>query len=256
MLKILLFDLDGTLIDSAPGIIHSLQYALQNLHQPIPDEATLRLFIGPPLSIAFPQFCHLDAEQTTQATTEYRNYYKEKGIFECSIYAGIPKALEALKKEGFLLCVASSKPEAMVKIVLSHFHLDSYFDCITGSISDVLRSNKAEVIEEVFRRLSAQTRPEIYTPEEGEDLSSPECADYLKAVRDLKASCLMIGDRFYDLEGAKKAGVRALAVSWGAAPAGEFDAYPDVTVVKNPEEMVRWILQEAEDPLPHERDRS
>ena len=64
----------------------------------------------------------------------------------------------------------------------------------------------------------------------------------------------MIGDRFYDLEGAKKAGVRALAVSWGAAPAGEFDAYPDVTVVKNPEEMVKWILQEAGDPLPHERE--
>ena len=111
----ILFDLDGTLTDSAPGILNSVRHACRKLQLDMPEEATLRRFLGPPLPSSFREYLHLDENDTARAVAAFREYYPEKGIFENEVYPGIPELLRDLKAAGKTVVIATSKPEIFTK---------------------------------------------------------------------------------------------------------------------------------------------
>ena len=183
----LLFDLDGTLTDPFEGITKSVRYALDAfgiMNEPLDK---LKKFIGPPLKESFMEYYGFDAQKAEAAVEKYRERFADTGIFENEIYDGVEEMLGALKAEGYVLAIASSKPTVFVERILEHFNIRSYFDNVTGSFLDGRRTKKSEVIEAV--------------------LCSLHITD--------KSSALMIGDRFHDVEGAREAGLDCVGVAFG-----------------------------------------
>ncbi len=201
MFQYCLFDLDGTLTDSQEGITKSVQYALKAFGIEEPDLKKLTPFLGPPLQNSFMEIYGFSQEDAAKAIALYRERFAPIGIFENSVYPGIPDMLEKLKEKGVLLAVASSKPECYVRQILAHFDVEKYFDVVVGSELDGRRSQKEEVVEEALKRL------EILTI----------------SVDKRKAACAMIGDRKFDLQGAKAHFLTGVGVSYGYAPAGELE---------------------------------
>lgn len=188
MYKVILFDLDGTLTESGEGITKSVQYALEKLGQPEPDLKKLEVFVGPPLLQQFMKYAGLDEETAVKAVEYYRERYTDIGIFENKVYPGVEDMLDKLRGKGYILAVASSKPERFVKKVLDHFDLTKYFHEIVGSEMNGGRTSKSDVIEEALDRL--------------------HMADHRDQV-------VMVGDKEHDVFGARKAGLQCLAVSYG-----------------------------------------
>lgn len=143
---IILFDLDGTLTDSAPGILNSVRYACRKLGLPIPCEETLRRFLGPPLIASFRELMGLDAAGADRAVSAFREYFPTKGLFENEVYPDIPALLADIKAAGKTVIIATSKPEAYARRILEHFGLAQYCDFICGATLDETRTDKAEVI--------------------------------------------------------------------------------------------------------------
>ena len=146
MYKAILFDLDGTLTESGEGIMKSVQYALERIGKPEADLEKLKVFVGPPLMEMFMKYAQIDEETAKQAVEIYRERYSVTGIFENAIYPGIEDMLVQLKNKGYILAVASSKPEVYVRQILDHFGLTQYFTEIGGSEMDGRKTNKTEVI--------------------------------------------------------------------------------------------------------------
>ena len=142
MYKVILFDLDGTLTESGEGITKSVQYALERIGKPEPDLEKLKVFIGPPLMEMFMQYAQIDEATAKQAVEIYRERYSVTGIFENAVYPGIENMLAQLEKKGYILAVASSKPEVYVRQILDHFGLTRYFTEIGGSELNGRRTNK------------------------------------------------------------------------------------------------------------------
>ena len=143
---VILFDLDGTLTDSAPGILNSVRYACRKLGLPIPGEETLRRFLGPPLIASFRELMGLDAADADRAVSAFREYFPTKGLFENEVYPGVPALLADLKAAGKTVILATSKPEAFARRIMEHFDLARYCDFICGATLDETRTDKAEVI--------------------------------------------------------------------------------------------------------------
>ncbi len=211
---ILLFDLDGTLTDSAEGIMNCAEYALNSMGISEPDRSRLLRFIGPPLIDSFMEFYGLSREDAVKAVAAYRERYPVKGIFENRVYEGIPEALELLKKGGKRLAVATSKPETYALRILEHFGLSEYFEVVTGAELSGRRNAKSEVIEECLKRLG-----------------SPD-----------KSVVLMIGDRRHDVEGAKLCGVKCAGVKFGYAEEGELEKAGADFVFDTPAELANGVL--------------
>ena len=204
MRKIILFDLDGTLIESGEGIINSLKYAFQKMEREVPSSEELRVFIGPPLLEQFMSYANFDLEEATQAVDYYHSRYKPIGLFEASPYEGIEDVLRELQQEGYELAVASSKPEELVKSVLSHFKLSDYFTEIVGS-SGELRT-KGLVIEEALSRLSADKYQD---------------------------KIIMVGDKEHDVLGAREESLDCLSVLYGYGTIEELEAVMPFKIVKS-----------------------
>ncbi|MCM1182031.1 MAG: HAD-IA family hydrolase [Roseburia sp.] len=198
MFDYILFDLDGTLTDPKIGITKSVQYALRALGVEEPDLDKLECFIGPPLRDSFMEFYGFDEAQTRRAVAKYRERFEVTGIFENKIFPGIAQLLKTLKEHGKKVAIASSKPTELVERILVHFSISRYFDDVVGSEQDGTRSRKEEVVEEALRRM---------VPE----------ADVGKRVA-------MVGDRRFDIEGARAFGLTGIGVSFGYAAEGELEA--------------------------------
>ncbi len=183
----ILFDLDGTLTDPAEGITNAIAYALQKFNIEIKDKTTLYPYIGPPLTTSFRQFHGLSHDDSLKALQYYREYFREKGMFENIPYTGIEEMLQNLRKQGFNLMIATSKPEEFTVEILRHFHLDNYFLFVAGNTLDESRPTKGEVIA------------------------------YLKQQYPMISSenAVMIGDRKYDIEGAKENALPSIGVLYG-----------------------------------------
>lgn len=188
MYRAVLFDLDGTLTQSGEGITKSVQYALEKLGKPEPDLKKLEVFVGPPLLQQFMKYAGLDEETAVKAVEYYRERYTDVGIFENRPYPGVEEMLEGLKRKGYILAVASSKPERFVHRILDHFHLTGYFQEIVGSEMNGGRTSKAEVIEEALSRLH---------------------------MSGCRKDVIMVGDKEHDVLGAREAGISCVAVSYG-----------------------------------------
>ena len=182
-----LFDLDGTLTDPGVGITNSVAYALEKYGIKEGDRRALYKFIGPPLHESFELFYGFSKEMSMEAVAFYREYYSGRGIFECVVYEGVKELLSRLKDAGTTLLVATSKPEMFARMVLGHFGLMEYFDYVAGANMDGTRTKKDEVIR--------------YAMTEGN-------------VWEVSAA-LMVGDREYDVLGAKRPGIASAGVLYG-----------------------------------------
>jgi len=183
----ILFDLDGTLTDSGIGITNSVMYALDKYGIKVSDRSELRRFIGPPLRDSFENYYGLSKEEAKIAVEYYREYYRDKGIFENLVYDGLEGLLKRLKDNSKILIVATSKPEVFAKQILEHFDIAKYFTYIAGSNLDGTRVKKDEVIKYA--------------------LESCNIIDLSKAI--------MIGDRENDIIGAKEVGINSIGVLFG-----------------------------------------
>ncbi len=211
--KFLFFDLDGTLTDSGPGILASVAYALRKLGVEPPEPEKLRPFIGPPLLWSFAHFCGFDEEKSREGVRLYREYFTAGGMFENSVYPGIPEAMERLRAAGFRMAVATSKPEPFSRQIISHFRLEGYFEAVCGATMDETRTEKADVIRYALATLGA-------APEES----------------------LMVGDREHDVLGAKTVGLPCLGALWGYGGREELTKAGASALAETPEEMAERIL--------------
>ena len=142
-----LFDLDGTLIDSAPGILATFQKTFETFGLTV-GEQRLRPFLGPPLRSSMAQL--LPQAQVEQAVETYRELYQTHGLDGCAPYAGVPQMLQALREAGFVVCVATSKPYPVALCVLRHFGLEQAFDYIGGASMDASLDTKTAVMQLVL----------------------------------------------------------------------------------------------------------
>lgn len=184
---IILFDLDGTLVDSGLGITNSVIYALEKFGIKVNDRTSLYKFVGPPLHKSFENFYGFTPEKAMQAVEYYREYYKDKGIFEVKMYAGIKNTLEKLYSADKTLLVTTSKPEVFAKKILEHLGIAKYFKIIAGANLDGTRTIKSEVISYAFKQCK---------------------------ITDL-SKVIIIGDREYDVFGAKEIGIDSMGVLYG-----------------------------------------
>ncbi|MCR5250472.1 MAG: HAD hydrolase-like protein [Lachnospiraceae bacterium] len=205
MYKYVLFDLDGTLTDPKLGICRSVQHALEKSGLEVPGIDELTPFIGPPLKDSFRQFCGMNDEEAEQAVSYYRERFSEIGWKENEVYEGIPEMLEAAHAAGVRLAIASSKPTVFVERILKHFKLRRYFDVVVGSELDGTRSKKEEVVAEALKQLYTR-----FGKKEDE--------------RRCREATAMVGDRRFDIEGARSEGVDAIGVSYGYQEEGELAA--------------------------------
>lgn len=210
---IFFFDLDGTITDSSVGITNSVMYALRKFGIVEMDRTKLYKFIGPPLTDSFQKYYDFSEEQSWKAIEYYREYYREKGIYENRVYEGFEDTVKKLKQAGKRLVVATSKPEPFARIIMDHFHLSSYFDYIAGMELDGGRNTKAEVI--------------AYALE-------------VCGISD-KSGVLMVGDREHDVQGAKRAGIDCLGVLYGFGDRKELEAAGADYIVESPEDILNYI---------------
>ena len=214
MYKAVLFDLDGTLTDSGEGIMKSVQYALEKIGFPEPDLTKLRVFVGPPLLEQFMEYANIDHETAEAAVRFYRERFAPVGIFENSVYPGVEAMLQDLKSRGYLLAVASSKPEVFVRQVLDHFDLTGYFDVIVGSEMNGERTQKAEVVEEAVSRLGFTDRRE---------------------------EVIMVGDKSHDVIGAATCGINCIAVSYGYGTMEELQGASPLYIADSPQAVTDFF---------------
>jgi phosphoglycolate phosphatase len=210
----ILFDLDGTIVDSAPGITATLAYTFEQLGLPIPTPAELVAYVGPPILDSFRDLAGFSPEQSRRALDIYRVQYLKTGVFDARVYPGIPEVLKAIREADVPLSLATSKPETPATLILEHYDLLKYFDVITGASDDEKRSAKADVVEEALRRLR----------DFGADVSRP----------------VLVGDRSHDVRGAAAHGVPTIFVRWGyGSPAEEVGT---IGVANDAAELRRMLL--------------
>ncbi|GAA4266111.1 HAD hydrolase-like protein [Frondihabitans peucedani] len=193
--SVVLFDLDGTIADSAPGITSTLASTLAQLGYAVPSPAQLLEWVGPPLPASFTEKVGLTGDALAEAMRVYRKQYLAVGALDSTVFPGMADVLRRVHEAGIPSSLATSKPERPATLMLDHNHLTQYLDLITGASDDEVRSAKADVVEEALLRLRAL----------GVDLSRP----------------VLIGDRHHDIEGAAAHGVPTIFVEWGYGSTSE-----------------------------------
>ena len=188
MADYIFFDLDGTLTDPKKGITTAVQYAAKHYcGVEIEDRDTLTPFIGPPLDESFMKYFNLTKKQAQEAVECYREYYRPIGVFENTVYEGIPELLRDLKAACKTVIMATSKPEIFANQIAEHYGFSEYFDNITGSTLDGSLVKKGDVIRLALERLG-----------------NPPADD-----------CIMVGDRLHDIDGGKENGMKTVGVLYG-----------------------------------------
>ena len=201
-----IFDLDGTLTCSQDGILSSLRYALGKLEVQAPPDEALKQYIGPPLRETFIQVGGFTEEKADIAVAHYVDHFDREGVYLYSVFPYIRRILATLKQNNVYLGVATSKPIARTITLLKYFHLDYYFDKIVGEESNDAHIGKAELIR--------QALPKTYH------------------------SAAMVGDRKFDIEGAKANGIDSIGAGYGYGPDGELPAANPSCIVNTTQELL------------------
>ncbi|MGX5696167.1 HAD hydrolase-like protein [Agromyces soli] len=208
-----LFDLDGTIIDSAHDITGSLAHTFQSFGHPVPDAETLRSYVGPPLVETFRLSGSFDEAQAAEAVAVYRAHYADY-VLASPVFPGVAGLLERLHSAGVPIALATSKPEHTARAVLENHGLSRWFTEITGADESVGRSSKASVVAEALRRLG----------ERGIETD--------RAV--------LVGDRGYDVQGALANDVPAVVVEWGyGSPEESVGAH---AIVHSTDQLAKLLL--------------
>lgn len=206
--------MDGTLLDSAPGVTASAARALAAVGAPVPSMDELRRFVGPPMIESFRRVSQLDGKTAQKALQHYRKEYADHGTEQCIPYDGIIELLDHLHSAGMPMAVATSKVEDQAIRLARRFGIEGHFVNICGASDRDGRASKSEVIAELLLRLQS----------EGVDTSSPA----------------MVGDRSYDIAGAAHHGIPTIFVRWGYGDAGE--ASQAAAVATTPAALLPLIL--------------
>lgn len=193
--KHILFDLDGTIVRSDPGITRGVQKSLEQFGI-YEEPENLKKFVGPPLVESYTKLYGLSLLQYEKALEIFHEYYRSTGIFECELYEGIEEMLKVLSVE-YRLYIATSKPEKEARRVIEHFGLDKYFTFVGGSDGDfnTKRSTKAAVIEYVLKSNNIED----------------------------KTAAIMVGDKVHDIVGANTVGLKSIGILYGYGSMEEFD---------------------------------
>lgn len=211
---IILFDLDGTLTDPKLGIVNSILYALNYFGIKEKNPERLTMFIGPPLLDSFMKYYQFDEDLAVRAIEKYREYFTSKGIFENAAYPRIPELLEELYDIGKTLVLATSKPTDFAQRILDHFNLAQYFCFTGGSNLDGSRTRKAEVIAYALQ----------------------------KSGLEAQSKAVMVGDRKFDLIGAKEIGIDSIGVLYGYGSRNELEKENPTYLVKSVDELRKILL--------------
>ncbi|MPM44701.1 5'-nucleotidase [bioreactor metagenome] len=215
-LDTVLFDLDGTLTDSAEGIINTLLYALDKFDCH-PKREELYRFIGPPLTECFEEY--IGPENAAEGVEIYRRRYAVTGLYENKVYDGIPEMLASVKKAGFMVALSTSKPEEYAKMILEHFGLLPYFDIVAGARMDGTLQAKADVIELALSRIINVDRKKT----------------------------VIVGDRLHDMEGAEACGIGRIGVLWGFGSVEELLRYHPLLLAKTPAEVADFLTAQTKE---------
>ena len=213
-----LLDLDGTLSDSEPGILRSLQWACEQEGFPIPTEDEVRSVIGPPFELGLPRIGIPD-DALVRVIDTYRDRYKRIGAYENTLYDGIIEMLDGLAGLGLSLSIATAKPEQTAHPILDYFGITDRFDVRAGATLTPERRTKAQVIDFALREL------EIH--------ADPDLIDHV----------IMIGDRDHDVVGAMHHGITCIGVTWGYGSIEELLGAGAVALAEDPSEVVELVQQ-------------
>jgi phosphoglycolate phosphatase len=205
---LVIFDLDGTLTDSAPGIVASFRHALQQVGADQPGDDAVTRIVGPPMHVTLSSMGL--GERADEAVRAYRADYGERGWASNEVFDGVREVLAALRDAGVPMVIATSKAEHIARRILDHFDLSGFFQVIAGASPDGSRSSKADVIAHALSQLDDIPRSGV----------------------------LMIGDRVHDVEGAAAHGIGTVVVDWGYG-ADDFD---------HPGRWAEWIVARVDTP--------
>lgn len=214
MYKYVLFDLDGTLTDSAPGIINCIKYACGKMGLLIPSDEVLLSFVGPPLKDMMAKVFSLSDSDSEKMVAFYRERFSTVGLFENSVYPGVTDMLKRVKDQGLKTALATSKPKVFAERICDKFGLVKYLDVLEGSLLSGEKVKKEDVMRSALFALGADREKSI-----------------------------MVGDRSFDIEAAKKLKTDSLAVTYGYAEEGEIRGSCPTYTASTPEEAADIILR-------------
>lgn len=199
------FDLDGTLFDAEEGIVSSVVKAMKEMGLEIPQGAQLRQVVGPPLRYSFHDLLNVPSERLDEAADRYAHIFRSEGMYRYSVYPGIRTMLRVLKENGIYVALASSKPRDLCEHILRHYGLRHYFDRVIGETDSHAKLGKPEMIRRAL--------PERYW------------------------RAAMVGDRLYDMEGAKAAGVDGVGAVYGCGSVEELQNAGATLLVSDADEL-------------------
>ena len=208
----ILFDLDGTVTDSKPGIIRCIKYALDTKGISY-DNAILDKMVGPPFRVSMHDYLGLEMDVIEELIKLYRGEYESGGWRECEVYAGVVEMFDALKAAGKHLAIATSKPIKFTNMMIDGLGLRKYFDFVGGATNDASKEAKCDVVELVLNNLGVTDR----------------------------SRALMVGDRLFDIEGAHICGIDCAAIMWGYGNIEEFEEYKADHIIDTPRNVVKLI---------------
>jgi phosphoglycolate phosphatase len=211
MTRTVFFDLDGTLVDSALGILGCLEDSFAELGLAWPGDAIGTHVLGPPLDETLRPIIGKEAAQAV--VTVYRRRYREHGLLKCTPYPGIDELLRARTASGARLALATSKAEPFARAILENQGWTELFDTITGDTIDAQRSSKAAVVGEAVRRLGGASTDGV-----------------------------MVGDRLQDVVGSRAHGLSCLGAGWGYGEQGELIGAGAEAVYETPGDLRAALL--------------
>lgn len=211
MKKYVMFDLDGTIIDSAPGILNGFEYALRFYGIENIDKREYMKYIGPPLidSMAL----EVGEDHAVEALARYREYYSAKGQYECTVYDGVRELVSRLREAGCTLVLATSKAEYLAVSIMEHIGLAEYFAILAGA-DDVKRKNKTSVMKYAMEKAG---------------------------ITDI-GQVVMVGDRMYDIESSRELGIESIGVLYGFGSREELESYGASHIAETAEDVGDIVL--------------
>ena len=210
----MLFDFDGTIADTGPGVKGSVTASLKECGFPVPDEQTLNKFMGPPIYNTLTEVLDYNDEQALKIVSAYRRHYLVEGISGAALYDGIYDLFESLHDSGIKIAVPSSKPQQPLEMMMKRFGLDKFTDAICGPDPSEHNSDKTRLLVRAVNILRVSD----------------------------KSRCVMIGDRHFDIDAAVATGMHSIGAGYGYSPDGELeDAGADI-VLGTPAEIKKYIL--------------
>lgn len=212
--KFAIFDFDGTIANTENGVLACVQYALESFGRDVPDYDTLKKFLGPPLVVSFMEYIGVDMLTAEKMTAKYRELYSDNAMYILELFDGIEDMLKKLRENGVSLAIASSKPQMYLDKLLDHLKIADYFNAVCGETPDDKGNGKKWLILKACEILGVRSKDDI----------------------------IMIGDRRFDIEGAKEAGIKSIGVTFGFGEREELEKAGADYIADTPDDILFTII--------------